>query len=125
MSNLLYKQNGVMIIQPEVGKKVFYNDLPDAEAEYWASQLLPHSLGAYFGVTSYAAWKHIPSTFLIGTQDQITLSVSVLEGMIVGAQMMEQTAFDIIERCDGGHCIMIGHPEWTVSAIRRAAGEKV
>ena len=113
-----------MLVTPEVGKKVFYNDISDAEAEYWASQLLPHSLAAYFGVITYAAWKHIPSTYLLGLQDQSSLTVPVLEGMIKGAQMLEPPAFDVIERCDAGHCFMISRPEWTADAIRRAAGEK-
>jgi hypothetical protein len=46
--------------------------------------------------------------------------------MIQGAQQVEPTAFDVVERCEGaGHCVMLSFPEWTAEALRRAAGEVV
>jgi len=45
--------------------------------------------------------------------------------MIKGAQQVEPTAFDVVEHCkEAGHCPIIGFPEWTADALRRAAGEK-
>lgn len=48
----------------------------------------------------------------------------VVEMMIKGAQMMNPTAFDVVESLkENGHCFMISHLEWTAEALRRAAGE--
>lgn len=69
---------------------------------------------------------HIPSTYLIGAQDRTRFTAAVSEMMIQGAQQLEPSAFDVVERCEeGGHCVMVSFPEWTAEALRRAAGEVV
>ena len=40
-------------------------------------------------------------------------------------QMLKPTAFDVVEKFDDGHCLMLSRLEWTVNAIRRTAGEEV
>jgi hypothetical protein len=45
--------------------------------------------------------------------------------MIEGARQQVQTAFDVVETCEGGgHCLMISQPQWLAGVLRRAAGEK-
>ena len=62
---------------------------------------------------------------MYGEADQSSFTPKVVEMMIKGAQMMNPTAFDVVESLkEGGHCFMISHPEWTAEALRRAAGEK-
>jgi pimeloyl-ACP methyl ester carboxylesterase len=73
---------------------------------------------------TYAAWKDIPSTYIIGDKDQSHFSPALVDMMIKGAQEIEPSAFDVVEHCkDGGHCLMISYPEWTADVLRRAAGE--
>ena len=43
--------------------------------------------------------------------------------IIRGAKLSEPSAFDVIERCDGGHCLMISRPDWLAGVLRKAAGE--
>jgi len=43
--------------------------------------------------------------------------------IINGAMQLEPSAFDVVERCDGGHCLMISRPQWLADVLRRAAGE--
>lgn len=55
--------------------------------------------------------------------DQSALSPAAAEMMIKAAREMVPTAFDVVEYCEAGHCLMISQPEWTANALRRAAGE--
>ena len=45
--------------------------------------------------------------------------------IINGAKQLEPTAFDVVEKCDGGHCLMISRPQWLAEVLRRAAGEVI
>ena len=104
-------------------KRIFYNDLTPAQGDEQVNQLMPQSLGVYSSTATYAAWLDIPSTFLLGDKDQSSFSAAVDDMMIKGAQQLNPSAFDVVEHClDGGHCLMISHPEWTAEALVRAAG---
>lgn len=114
-----------MTVDPEDAKAIFYNDLSSAKGDEWASKLTHQSLGVYSSTQTYAAWRYIPSTYVIGGQDKTTFTPQVVEMIINGAKIMEPSAFDVIEKCDGGHCLMISRPEWLAQVLRRAAGEVV
>ena len=114
-----------MTVDPEDAKAIFYNDLSSAKGDEWASKLTHQSLGVYSSTQTYAAWRYIPSTYVIGEQDRTTFTPPVVEMIINGAKNMEPSAFDVIEKCDGGHCLMISRPEWLAKVLRRAAGEVV
>lgn len=75
---------------------------------------------------TYAAWRHIPSTYVIGEQDQTVFTPQVAQIMIEEARRLEPGAFDVVEVCEGGgHCLMISRPQWLADVLRRAAGEVV
>jgi pimeloyl-ACP methyl ester carboxylesterase len=116
-------QNGIVTVQAEDAKSVFYNDFSLEEADSWASKLIHQSVGVYTSTTSWAAWRHIPSTYVIGTKDKTTFTLEMVENMINMARSIEPSAFDVVEKCDGGHCLMISRPEWLADVLRRAAGE--
>jgi hypothetical protein len=107
----------------EDAKRIFFNDLDDEAAGEWAAKLLPQSVGVYASRTTYAAWKDIPSTYVRGKTDQSHFSAEMVDGMIAGARAQCDTALDVVEECDGGHCLMISHPEWLAGVVKRAAGE--
>lgn len=110
-------------VSAEDAKRIFYNDIPDEEGDKWASKLSHQSVGVYSSTTTYAAWKHIPSTYVIGKADRTTFTPELVDYIIKSAREQEPTAFDVVEECDGGHCLMISHPEWLVGVVKRAAGE--
>ncbi|OBT77086.1 hypothetical protein VF21_02936 [Pseudogymnoascus sp. 05NY08] len=113
-------------VTPTDATDIFYHDLPPSRASSLAASLRPHSAGVFFSTTTHAAWMHIPSTYLISMDDRTRFTAEVSELMIQGAQQVEPGAFDVVERCEGaGRCVMISEPEWTVGALRRAAGEVV
>lgn len=115
-----------MRVTPEDAKEVLYNDLPSEEGDKWAAKIKHQSVGVYTSTTTFAAWRHIPSTFVIGTEDKTTFTPEVVEYMIKTAQAQQPDAFDVVEKCEGGgHCLMISHPDWLADVLRRAAGEKL
>ncbi|KAF2655183.1 hypothetical protein K491DRAFT_704801 [Lophiostoma macrostomum CBS 122681] len=97
----------------EDAKRIFYNDVSDEEGNERASKLAHQSVGVYDSTTTYAAWKVIPSTYVTGKADKT----------IFTPELQLHTAFDVVEECDGGHCLMISHPEWLAGVVKRAAGE--
>lgn len=86
---------------------------------------MPQSLGVYSSTTTYAAWRDIPSSFVVGEQDRTFFQPEVVDMMVKTARQAVPTALDVIEKCDGGHCLMISHAEWLAGVLRRAAGEDV
>ncbi|KAH3010854.1 hypothetical protein KXV73_006664, partial [Aspergillus fumigatus] len=53
-------------------KEIFYHDLPEEEAKYWASQLATQSLKALFEghEYTYAGWKDVPSWYIGTVEDR-------------------------------------------------------
>jgi hypothetical protein len=43
-----------------------------------------------------------------------------MESMLEAARWMELSAFDVVEYCKAGHCVMISNPGWMVEKLRRA-----
>jgi hypothetical protein len=102
---------------------VLYNDMSAAEAQYWTAQLLPQSIGVYWSKTTYAAWRYIPSTYVLCGRDQ-TLTLPYAEVVLAAAQGNRPNMIEVVEKCEeGGHCIMLSQVKWTVEMLRRAAGE--
>jgi pimeloyl-ACP methyl ester carboxylesterase len=118
-------ENGIATVAPDDAKSIFYNDMSSEDGDLWASKLYHQSLGVFTSTTSHAAWRYIPSTYVIGTEDQSTFTPELVSFIIDTAKKIEPTAFDVVERCDGGHCLMINRPEWLADVLRRAAGENV
>jgi hypothetical protein len=110
-------------ISAENDKPIFYNDMSSEEGDKWAAKLLHHCTGVYSSTTTYAAWRHIPSTYVVCTQDKSTFTPEIVDMMIKGGKEMQPTAFDVVETCDAGHSPMISRPEWLAGVLRRAAGE--
>lgn len=119
------EEKGVVNVTPDDARAVFFNDLSPEEANKWVATLRPQSAGVYDSTMTYAAWRDIPSTYVIGARDQTTFSPEVVDYIISSARKEVPTAFDAVERCDtAGHCPMISHPEWFTGVMRRAAGER-
>lgn len=100
-------------------KELFYNRCTPEQAEENAAQLLLISTAAFTSRTTYAGWKHIPSTYLICNNDN-AIPPAAQEGMAAqpGAN------FEIF-RCDADHSPFLCMPEYTTNVIRHAAGESV
>lgn len=97
--------------------------MSSGEGDLQVFKLSHQSLGVYTSTTSYAAWRYIPSTHVIGTEDKTVFTPEFINSMIDAARKIEPTAFDVIEQVDAGHCLMVSRPEWLANVLRRAAGE--
>ncbi|CAG8951246.1 hypothetical protein HYFRA_00007994 [Hymenoscyphus fraxineus] len=116
-------ENATASVPHDDAKKVFYNDISSSKGDEMAAKLVFQSSGVYFSTATYAAWTAIPSTYLMGEQDQTAFSPPMVEMMLQGARQVEPSAFDVVERYkEGGHCLMISFSEWTADALIRAAG---
>ncbi|MCJ1357554.1 MAG: hypothetical protein MMC33_007550 [Icmadophila ericetorum] len=115
----------VEVISVGDAKSQFFHDLPDDEASRWATEeVKPQSLGVFWSKTTYAAWRHIPTTYLICTNDRV-VPLAAAEGMIAAARQIQPTAFDVVEKVESGHFAMLSKMEETVAVLRRAAGEEI
>jgi hypothetical protein len=104
--------------------KIFYNDLPPNEAEYYASQLQPQSVGVFWSKTTYAAWRYIPTTYVLCGQDQF-LTLPYAEMILKAAGDSKPNMIDTVEKCEpAGHSVMLSQVSWTANMLRRAAGER-
>jgi pimeloyl-ACP methyl ester carboxylesterase len=118
-------EKGTISIDHVGARSVFYNDLSPEEGAKWAAKLRPQSIGVYSSTTTYAAWRHVPSTYVMAPEDKSPFSPELCKFMIEGARQQVPTAFDVVETCEGGgHCLMISQPQWLAGVLRRAAGEK-
>ena len=100
----------------------FYNDLPLSVAESWALKLKPHSYATKFVGAKSAAWRTIPSTYLICDDDR-AIPNFVQEGMVKVCQ--DAGASMVTERIFTGHSPFLVKPDETAAFVRRAAGERV
>ncbi|SLM41220.1 Alpha/Beta hydrolase fold [Lasallia pustulata] len=94
----------------------FYNDLPPHSAAYWTSKMRAQSRLAYSSQLTYAAYRHIPCSYLICTRDQ-ALPLKVQERMVAMAGIKET------ERVEAGHLPHISQPGFVERFIRKSAGE--
>jgi pimeloyl-ACP methyl ester carboxylesterase len=115
---------GTSVVLPEDAKGVFFNDLPNAEASEWATKQQPQSIGVFWSKITYAAWRYIPSTYVICEQDQ-ALPVPMVEMMLQNLKGIEPSSFDTVERVVAGHFPMLSQVEEILRILRKAAGETV
>jgi hypothetical protein len=96
---------------------VFYNDVPKDVAAHWASKLTYQAVGPFKTAQTYAAWKHIPSTYIICELDN-TIPAAFQETMAT-----QEGGLFTIERLNASHSPFMSMPKETAKLIRKAAGE--
>lgn len=102
----------------------FYHDVPRPLAEHALSLLKKHARGPFTSTASYAAWKHIPSTYIVTDDDQIG-SRAVRERMArqEGGQWGVGNSLGEIHVMSG-HSPFLSKPEWMSRLIRKVSGEE-
>ena len=119
----LDKEAGVCTVSAEIAKRVFYNDMSEAEGEKWSKELRPWNIGCTFSLSSYAGWRVIPSTYMFCKRDETVFGQWAR--MLVDAASQERDGLgfmvDIEEEVDAGHAVMLSQPDWTVDILVRAA----
>ncbi|KAL8913410.1 MAG: hypothetical protein Q9171_001789 [Xanthocarpia ochracea] len=94
-----------------------YADLPKSEAALWTSRMLPSSHNVQKTVLTRAAWKYIPSTYIVCENDQA-----------LPPQFQEAFAATVkaqVERCGTGHSPMLSHLDMLAQSIHGVAVKSV
>ncbi|KAK5138026.1 hypothetical protein LTR08_005823 [Meristemomyces frigidus] len=97
----------------------FYTDLSADVAQEQAKHLREMHVTFFHHRVKYAAWKHIPSTYLFCENDK-ALPPGGQEAMIA-----QPGANFTVERCGASHSPFLSMPDFTAEVVRRAAGEQV
>ncbi|TKA80492.1 hypothetical protein B0A55_02302 [Friedmanniomyces simplex] len=107
------------VCRPTRVGEIFYNDCTPQQIDAAAREIRPQSTLCFLLPLTYAAWKSIPSTYLVCERDS-ALPVAAQEAMVAqpGAEFT-------VERCAAGHSPFLSMPDFTAEVVRRAAGERI
>ncbi|TLD32568.1 hypothetical protein E2P81_ATG05544 [Venturia nashicola] len=104
-------------MRAERSNEIFYNDLPEEEANKASSKLQYHASAAFSAIQTYSAFKFIPSTYIICELD------NAIPPILQEVMAKQPEADMIIERLKSSHSPFYSMPEETSLIIRKAAGE--
>lgn len=100
------------------GDTRFYNDLSTEDAKYWGSKLTSLSVGVGMSPLTYAAWKYIPSAYIMPLQDKSIPLKQV-------RQIVKEANIKMVFEIETGHCPYLAQPETVADFIRKAGGETI
>ena len=102
-------------------REIFYHLCPPEVADAQVARLAGMRLakGMFESKPTYAAWKHIPCTYLVCENDQ-AVPLAAQEAMI----KQEGARFDVV-RCKADHSPFLSMPDFTAEVVRKAAGENL
>ncbi|KAL2072510.1 hypothetical protein VTL71DRAFT_11853 [Oculimacula yallundae] len=112
--------DGNFKLSDEINKEFLYHDLPFDEADEWVAQLRPHSLATCLAKTKSAAWRKIPTSYLMCENDK-PIPLPLQESMV--ATIKREGGIIDTERLFVSHSPHLVMPEKVVGFLRRAAGE--
>lgn len=95
------------------GAEKLYNDLPSDEAALWDSRPVAQSYRVRSTQPPRAAWKYVPSTYLITENDQAVPSQY--------QEAFAKQACTAVERCSAGHPPQLSQPEMLARKIGGAS----
>ncbi|MGY5136233.1 alpha/beta fold hydrolase [Streptomyces nigrescens] len=112
-----YRAGGVsgtdLYLKPDRLRPVFAADLPESTTRVMAVTQRPVATTAFSEKAKVAAWKHIPSWFLVAKQDRtINPDQERFEAKRAGSHTVE---------IDSSHVAMITHPEAVTDLVLQAA----
>ncbi|MFI7063029.1 alpha/beta fold hydrolase [Kribbella sp. NPDC050124] len=100
-------------IDPAYFHELFAQDLPEATTRFMAATQRPGALAALVTASGPAAWKTIPSWYLVAKQDRIIPPEA--------ERAMAARAGSTVVQIDSSHVAMMSHPDAVVKLIRDAA----
>ncbi|MFJ5680191.1 alpha/beta fold hydrolase [Streptomyces sp. NPDC093097] len=102
-----------LYLRPDRLHQVFAADLPESTTRLMAVTQRPAATTAFSEKAKVAAWKHIPSWFLVAKQDRtINPDQERFEAKRAGSHTVE---------IDSSHVAMIAHPEAVTDLVLQAA----
>ncbi|KAK4681159.1 hypothetical protein QC764_0006130 [Podospora pseudoanserina] len=107
---------GIVTVKPKDVKGMFYQDLNDETVAELAKELRPQSLGAFWSTTTHAAWRYVPTTYILTMGDRPT-TVAAAQYLIESAKASGPYKIDIVIKVDIGYSPFISRPEWTAHTL--------
>lgn len=101
-------------LKPAVVHESFAQDLPESDRRLIAAGQRPLALSATGAPTVSAAWQHVPSWTVIGTEDRVIPAAR--------QRSMAARAGSTVSEVGGSHLSMLSHPNTSITAILAAAG---
>jgi pimeloyl-ACP methyl ester carboxylesterase len=90
---------------------LLYNDLPDEEAAVWESRLIPQSQAVQSSMIEATAYKYIPSTYVVCTNDKaVPPQYQEMFARAVGASVV---------KIDAGHMPMLSQPDVLLEKVKK------
>ncbi|MFE4974464.1 alpha/beta fold hydrolase [Kitasatospora sp. NPDC056651] len=103
-----------LFIQGEKFRSVFAGDLPESRTRLMSAEQRPVTLAGFAEKATAAAWRDIPSWFVVSRQDKaIAPDLERFEASRAKSRTVE---------IDSSHVSMMSHPDVVVRQIREAAG---
>lgn len=109
-------------IIPGTTYQYFYNDLAPEHAAQAESTLQPHSVGAWTSQLRYAAWKDIPTLYILCTLDR-AITIEDQRAMVQAAT--ETGAVVETVTLEASHSPFLSMPERVVEVCVKAAEESL
>ncbi|KAI1311646.1 Alpha/beta hydrolase fold-1 [Xylaria venustula] len=113
-------EQGTVIVLPEDAKDMFYQDVDDETIVELIKDLRPQSFGAFWSTTEYAAWRIIPTTYILTLKDKPS-TVAAARFLIGTAKASGPHKIDNIIEVDAGHSPFISRPKWTAETFIQEA----
>jgi pimeloyl-ACP methyl ester carboxylesterase len=104
---------GSVTIDPEKFQDVFCADLSDSQAAILAAAQKPLAMSSFSEALTEAAWKTLPTWYLVGKQDQ-TINPDL-------ERFMARRIHAHVTEIDSSHVSFISHPSVVVRLIEQAA----
>jgi len=101
---------------------MLYHDVPEDEAKMWLARLKPHALSTFTDKSRKAAWRDIPSSYLV-CEDDRGIPAQAQDAMISRVKNLGGEVDT--ERLFVSHSPYLVKPEYVSRFLRRAAGETV
>ena len=84
------------------------------------AKLVPQSYKVWWTPTTYAAWRYIPSTAIVATDD---LAAPHASRLLKAAMDSSPSMVNTVEIVEGGHSPMLSHAEWLVGVLKKRQWE--
>lgn len=99
---------------------MFYQDVDDSVVAELVKDLRPQSFGSFWSTTTYAAWRNIPTTYILCMGDSPTTVVAA-QYLIDTAKASGPHKIDNVIKADSGHSPFISKPQWTAETLIQEA----
>ncbi|KAK3374772.1 Alpha/beta hydrolase fold-1 [Podospora didyma] len=116
-------EDGIITVRPEDAKDMFYQDMDDDAVAELAKDLRPQSFGAFWSTTTYAAWRYIPTTYILCTKDKPT-TVAAAQYLIASAKASGPHKIDAVLEVEAGHSPFLSQVEWTAETLIKEAARE-